>query len=63
VIGHQSLELLAGVLAAGYSLPRRPGNRQIWNGKTKPPNGAEPNAELWVEVMVETGDFNCLTHP
>src|SRR5262245_15036109 len=35
-----------------YSVPRRPANRQIWNGKSKPPNGAEPNAELWVEVMV-----------
>ena len=27
------------------------------------PMARNRNKEFWVEVMVETGDFNCLTHP
>ena len=48
-----------------YSVPRQPVTRKFGNGKSKPPNGAEANTEFWVEVMVETEDFNfnCLTHP
>src|SRR6516162_7727981 len=57
----QSHHLTANQRRGSYSLPSRLQSINL-NGKTKPPNGAEPNAELSVAVMVETGDSN-LSHP
>src|SRR5262249_15261965 len=47
-----------------YSLPCRPDNRKIWNGKAKPRDRMARNrmrqCEFWVMVRQETY-FNCLT--
>ena len=57
----QSHRLTANQRRGSYSLPPRLQSINL-NGKTKPPDDAEPNAKLSVAVMVETGDSN-LSHP